>query len=208
MSAPIAGDSRLGVRSARGFGSELRNLRVAKGLTLRDLAKASGRSLGYLSQIERDLVRPSLATVEALAGALGVDTAWFFPVEAGVDDRERGVVARSQTRRRLSKTYSFDTEALGYEDFLLSPDLGLDLCMGLSRILPGGKTKDAPFSGRGHICGYVASGTVTLEVDGEVFVLFEADSFSLDMARAHNLRNESDAIAEIVWSIAPARLDF
>ena len=191
-----------------GVGEEIRQLRLAKGLTLRDLAQRSGRSLGYLSQIERDSVQPSLATLKSIAEALGIEVNWFFPPEAGADGRERGIVVRAQTRRRLSYAYSLDTEALGYEDYLLSGSLDLDVFMGLSRISPGGRTNEVPRSYESHISGYVVKGRVSLEVEEETYVLFEGDSFSFDCRRPHVIANDGDSIAEVVWSIAPAKLNF
>ncbi len=190
------------------MGDEIRQLRQAKGFTLRDLARLSGRSLGYLSQIERGSVQPSLATLKNIADALGVEVNWFFPSEAGIDNRERGVVVRSQSRRRLSHAYSFDTEALGYEDFLLSGNLDQDHVMGLSRVSPNGVTNEAKRSYEGCMSGYVVQGSLVLELDDDTFVLFEGDSFSFDTARPHLLRNETDAIAAIVWCVTPVRLTF
>ena len=192
----------------KSLGSELRQLRLAKEMTLRALSKASGRSLGYLSQIERDIVRPSLETLEQLARALGVDVNWFFPAEAGLDDREQGIVVRSQSRRRLSKSYSFDTEALGYEDFLLSGSLDQDLCMGMSRISPGGQTSRDPIVSTGHISGFVQRGSVVLWLEGQRFTLYEGDSYSHAMDRPHILLNEGEQIAEIVWALTPTNLNF
>ena len=50
---------------AQGVGGDLRALRKARGLTLTELALKVGRSVGWLSQIERDLA------VFQLVGAFG-----------------------------------------------------------------------------------------------------------------------------------------
>ena len=190
------------------MGNEIHQLRLAKGFTLRDLARLSGRSLGYLSQIERGSVQPSLSTLKNIADALGVEVNWFFPSEAGIDNRERGVVVRSQSRRRLSHAYSFDTEALGYEDFLLSGNLDLKQVMGLSRVSPGGVTNESKRAYEGCMSGYLVRGALVLELDDDAFVLFEGDSFSFDTARPHLFRNETDAITEFVWCMTPVRITF
>jgi len=57
------GDERLGAR--------LRSLRKARGLTLTQLAEAAALSHPFLSQLERGLARPSMASLERLARALG-----------------------------------------------------------------------------------------------------------------------------------------
>ena len=63
------------------LGEDLRGLRRAQGLTLEDLAEASGKSVSFLSKIERGLARPSVTTLQELADSLGVSVGWFF--EAG-----------------------------------------------------------------------------------------------------------------------------
>ncbi|WZH37877.1 MAG: helix-turn-helix domain-containing protein [Microbacterium enclense] len=57
------GDERLGAR--------VRGLRKARGLTLTQLAEAAALSHPFLSQLERGLARPSMASLERLARALG-----------------------------------------------------------------------------------------------------------------------------------------
>lgn len=61
--AGATGDERLGAR--------LRGLRKARGLTLTQLAEAAALSHPFLSQLERGLARPSMASLERLARALG-----------------------------------------------------------------------------------------------------------------------------------------
>ena len=191
-----------------GIGGDLRAFRKAKGVTLRDLAKASGRSPGYLSQIETGTVVPSLETVSRIAAALNVELSWFFPNEAGLNDRERGIVVRKDSRRRLSRTYSLDTTALGYQDFLLSADLELDLCAGLSRFEVGGRTRAEAAPGRGHMFGYVARGRIRLVIEEEEFILNAEDSYSFDLERRHIIENDYDDVTELIWSITPVRLNF
>lgn len=60
-------------RSGSEFGSRLRVARRAQGLTLRDVATASGISLTYLSDLERGALRnPSLETLTAVVAALNI----------------------------------------------------------------------------------------------------------------------------------------
>ena len=191
-----------------GIGTELRALRKAKGATLRALAKACGRSPGYLSQIETGSVVPSLDTVSRIAAALDVELSWFFPNEAGLNERERGVVVRKDSRRRLSRIYALDTTALGYQDFLLSADLDLNICSGLSRYEVGGRSREDTTPDQGHMCGYVLKGRVRLIIEDEVFILNAEDSFSFDLARPHNVENDHHDVSEIIWTITPLRLDY
>lgn len=85
-----------------GFGSDLggrvRSLRHQRGLTLKALGRLAGLSHPFLSQVERGLARPSVSSVERIAGALGVPVAqlWTAPRAESVQllrraDAEPGV---------------------------------------------------------------------------------------------------------------------
>ena len=52
------------------LGELVRNIRKKRGITLKELAEKTGLSIGYISQIERDLTGPSLSTLRKLSAAL------------------------------------------------------------------------------------------------------------------------------------------
>ena len=60
------------------IGKKLRELRKQNDLTLEDLASRSELTKGFLSQLERDLTSPSVATLENLLEALGTNLKDFF----------------------------------------------------------------------------------------------------------------------------------
>lgn len=60
------------------IGHEVRILRKALGLTVGDVAAATGLSVGMLSKIENGNTSPSLTTLQTLARALGVPITLLF----------------------------------------------------------------------------------------------------------------------------------
>jgi DNA-binding XRE family transcriptional regulator len=54
------------------LGEHIRSLRKEKNITLADLAEVTNLSAGYLSQVERGLVDPSLSSLRKIADALNV----------------------------------------------------------------------------------------------------------------------------------------
>ncbi|MCE7028067.1 helix-turn-helix domain-containing protein [Jiella avicenniae] len=60
------------------IGHEVRAFRKTLGITVSDLASATGISLGMLSKIENGNISPSLTTLQALSRALGVPLTAFF----------------------------------------------------------------------------------------------------------------------------------
>ena len=60
------------------IGREVRAFRNKLGITVSDLAAATGLSLGMLSKIENGVTSPSLTTLQSLSRALGVPVTAFF----------------------------------------------------------------------------------------------------------------------------------
>ena len=60
------------------IGTRLKELRKTKGMSITELAERSGVSTGLISQIERNLVVPSVVNLYRIAQALGTDVNYFF----------------------------------------------------------------------------------------------------------------------------------
>ena len=60
------------------IGSKIKNLRVLKGLTQEELANRAELSKGFISQVERDLTSPSIATLIDILQCLGTNISDFF----------------------------------------------------------------------------------------------------------------------------------
>jgi transcriptional regulator with XRE-family HTH domain len=174
-------------------GADLRALRKARGLTLTALAERVGRSVGWLSQVERDLSSASLDDLAALADVLDVATSSLLAVTG--DSEEAGRIVRPHTRRPIGNRNPGLTEAL------LSPDLTDDFEVIHSCFEPGASL-DHPVSRPTQEIGYVVSGRFDLWVDDTLFHLHPGDSFRLrgDLFRWANPYPET---CEIIWVISP-----
>ena len=69
------------------IGAKIKLLRIKNQLTLEELANRSELTKGFLSQVERNLTSPSIATLEDILEALGTSLGEFFS-----DDRDERVV--------------------------------------------------------------------------------------------------------------------
>ena len=188
------------------LGDEIRQLRKARGLTLQQVAELTGKSVGFLSQVERDITKPSVAALQDIGQALGVHIGWFFQADAEADERERPYVVRRDRRRRLSYSSLSTTDYLGLRDYLLSTNLNGDLVLGLSRYEPGASTGDDCYAHRGEEAGIVLSGVLELSIGEEVFTLEEGDSFSFPSHLPHGYANSSDRETVVVWANTPITL--
>jgi transcriptional regulator with XRE-family HTH domain len=194
---------------AQRLGSEIREVRKARGLTLQDLSEAVSCSTAYLSRIELGSANVSAELLREISTALAVDPNWFFPKQTGDGPLERKHVVRAKNRRALSGMYTRSPEELGFEDELLSSTLSGQCYLILSRFRPGAGTPPEPMEGysfEGEQHAIVLTGEVELRLGDEVIVLREGDSFSYPSMIAHRFRNRTETEAVMVWAMSPIRI--
>lgn len=173
---------------------DIRALRKARGLTLAEIGLRLGRSVGWVSQVERGLSMPSLGDLRAFAELFGVPLSLFFSHDVPVES-ERGVVVRAGSRRSLGTSES------GLVEELLSPDLGGSFEMLRSVFAPGAELKTEARRPTEE-AGYVASGTFEIEIAGVWHKLGEGDSFRFD-GKPFRWRNPGVQPAVVIWVISP-----
>jgi transcriptional regulator with XRE-family HTH domain len=193
--AAAAADIVEGVPDDPRIGSQIRELRRIRGVTLQEMSARTGKSVGYLSQVERNQSKLPIGVLRAIADVLGVEMHWFFqPGTLGPSD-ERDIVVRAANRRRMRFT------RLGVLEELLSPDLSGPLELLLSTIEPGADSGD--YAHRGAEAGLVIEGQLDLWVGGRMFRLAAGDSFAFRSIELHRCRNPGSLLCRVVWVITP-----
>ncbi|MGE0024715.1 MAG: helix-turn-helix domain-containing protein [Hyphomicrobium sp.] len=180
-------------------GIEIRDLRKAKRMTIKELSLATGLSVGHLSEIERGLASPSVKALRDVAEALGATIGWFMHAIDGGDARERDYVVRAANRRTLGLVSEITDE-------LLSPNLRGHLEVLLSRFPPQAADAEVAYSHACEEAGVVLSGALDLWIGEQCFNLHEGDSFSLPSTTPHRYRNPGQAEALVIRVITPPTL--
>lgn len=180
--------------TSQSLGADLRALRKARGLTLSEMADRLGRSVGWLSQVERDLSAPSITDLRQIGSALDVPVSMLF-AHAPAPAEEAGYVVRSDARRPLGSGEA------GLIEELISPDLTDDFEVVHSTFLPKSEITEAVTRPTQEV-GYLISGRLDLEISGRRFTIHPGDSFRI---RGEPFRwiNPYDVPAKAVWIIAP-----
>ena len=176
------------------LGRDLRVLRKSRGLTLTEVSERVGRSVGWLSQVERDISEPSMDELAALAETLGVSTKSFFG-KSPTDPREEGRVVRKNARRPMS------ARVPGLFEELLSPDLTDDFEVVHSTFAPGAERVDDTRRATQEV-GYVVSGELEVTLEGESFTLFPGDAFRI-RGEPFRWANRTTEPCVAIWVIAP-----
>lgn len=181
------------------LGKQIRDLRLARRQTLAQLAQAIGKSIAYVSLIERNRAEVPVSTLKSISDALGVQISWFFQgYDLGAPE-EHGYIVRRNNRRHLS------FPRLGLEEDLLSPTLTGETELILSTFAPGARSGEQLVSRMAEQSGYVISGRLELQIEQRRFVLQAGDSFRINRGEAFTARNPGEEPSVSLWVITPPR---
>ena len=166
-------------------------------MTLSSLAEKINRSVGYISQVERNKSEVTIACLNEISNALQVDLSWFFDTQAATENKESEYIVRATHRRKLNFT------GVGMHEELLSPQLSGESLMILNISKPGSSSgglikRDVEMS------GYIVSGRLKLIFEHETYALNTGDSFVLPRNKAHDFENVGTSKCEVLWYITPA----
>ena len=179
---------------ATSLGADIRALRKVRGLTLSGMAEALGRSVGWLSQVERDLSVPTTRDLRQFSAVLDVPVTMLVANQPA-NDAETGYIVRRHARRPVSSGKA------GLIEELLSPDLTDDFEVVHSTFEPHSKITKAVTRPTQEL-GYLVSGRMSIEIDGQVFDIRAGDSFRI-RGEAFRWSNPHDDPAVAIWVIAP-----
>src|SRR5205807_3145877 len=176
-------------------GERLQDLRRFRRCTLREIAERSGLSESFLSQVERGRSSASIASLRRIADALGVSMADLFEPD--------GVPGPRVLKRDERPALSFGV--LGRK-LLLTPKPLHHLEVFAGELEVGGSTGEQPYAhGDSEELFVVVSGTVQLELGGELFELGRGDSIDYRSSTPHRVSNTGQELAEVLWTVSPPR---
>ena len=176
------------------LGADMRALRKSRGLTLAGMAAQLGRSVGWLSQVERDKSEPSISDLRQIAEVLGVPMSMLFG-HFNAPAEEQGYVVRAGARRPMGSGEE------GLIEELLSPDLTDDFEMVHSTFQPHSAMQVAAQRPTQEV-GYVISGHLDLTIGDRAFTVGAGDSFRFRGER-YIWANPYDVPCVAIWVIAP-----
>ena len=177
-------------------GNEIRKLRKLKKLTLNELGAQTNLSVGYLSQIERNLSSPTVKALFDISHALGVSINWFFHEGENNTRDEDQYVIRNDRRRSIR----YES---GIVDQLLNTTAVSSFEFLFSTFEPQATSKVEPYNHEGEECGVVISGQLQLNIEGVSYTLQKGDSFSFPSTLNHSYLNPGQEKAEVIWCTSP-----
>jgi transcriptional regulator with XRE-family HTH domain len=164
------------------LGKRLRDLRVARRLSLEEIAGKTGLTKGFLSLVERGLKAPSISSLLRLSHAYGMSVGALLD---GTPPSEPAysLVRRDQRRKyaREGSLYGYRYEAIAFrkerkrmEPFIVSPPV---------------RTPRKFFTHEGDEMVFVLEGQVELQLDSEYILLSSGDCIYFDAKLPHRSRS-------------------
>ncbi|GFN34236.1 helix-turn-helix domain-containing protein [Tepidimicrobium xylanilyticum] len=174
------------------IGEKIRRLRVQNSLTQEELADRCELTKGFISQVERDLTSPSIATLVDILEGLGTNLRDFFSEiedEKIVFSKEDAFVTENEDYKYTLKWIVPNAQKNVMEPILLELE-------------PEGRTKeDSPHEGEEF--GYVIKGSVILHLGSEKHKVRKGESFYFKANSNHYLQNPGKTKAVILWVSSP-----
>jgi transcriptional regulator with XRE-family HTH domain len=168
-------------RGIRGMqiGERLKSLRKERGLTLQQIADATNLSIGFLSNVERDVSSPTISALLSICIVLAVDLSSLLQPEA----EERNAIRKSERKEIFySRESKVKYEALTEGNKKIkSYSITME---------PGAYYGEVPL---GHPkedeASVVIEGLLEIEVGGTKYVLHEGDSIYINAGTPHKYIN-------------------
>lgn len=173
------------------IGEKIAEYRRKNGLTLRDFAKQTNLSTALLSQLERNIGNPTLSILSTLAEAMGISVSGL--VEQKVENAE--MILRKEQRKTI----------VMYQGQTMYDVLACDTChANLELLLMTLEGKSWTSNGytqhtQEEEVAYVLQGEVTIDLEGETFVLGEEDTIRILPGRKHKLYNHTDTEVKVLF---------
>ena len=172
------------------IGTKLKELRVLKGLTQEELADRAELSKGFISQLERDLTSPSIATLMDILQCLGTSIGEFFnetPEEQIVFGKNDYFEKHDTDLKNDIKWIIPNAQKNVMEPIMLTLEAG------------GETYPDNPHEGEEF--GYVMQGSISIHLGSKTYKAKKGESFYFIPDKKHYLTSKSGAV--ILWVSSP-----
>lgn len=173
------------------IGDKIKRLRTANFLTQEELADRCELTKGYISQLERDLTSPSIATLVDILECLGTDLANFFneTAEDKIVFKEEDIFIKETEDNYIINWIIPNAQKNKMEPILVELE-------------SYGKTKEeTPHEGEEF--GYVLSGSILLHYGNEKYKVKKGESFYFKTNKNHYIENTGKHISKVLWVSTP-----
>lgn len=184
---------------ANNLGAQIKQIRVAKGLKVVDMARRTGLTSSTISQVERSKISPTIATLKKIAQALDHPLGYFF--ETREEKRSHPVMKQSPVVHKHQRKLL--SPCKGITQQLLNPDMSGPIEFIYNIYDPGASTGPDQYNHHGSECGLVLEGELIVTIDRDEYHLVAGDSITFASTEPHSLFNPGKVPCVAVWINTP-----
>ncbi|MFS0644455.1 cupin domain-containing protein [Siminovitchia sp. 179-K 8D1 HS] len=174
------------------IGIKVKELRLSKAMTLKELSAKSDLSVGFLSQVERGASSLAITSLKKIADALGVKMTYFFE-----DEHVHNYAVKHEDQKIIGIKGS-ETQYIRLSgDFI---DRQLE-CMRVT-LGPNYVGKEL-FSHTGEEFYYILEGAIKFKVAGKEYFLNAGESIHFPSEKPHQWENPLDRHSTLLSVITP-----
>ncbi|TPD64011.1 cupin domain-containing protein [Emcibacter nanhaiensis] len=175
------------------IGKRLKEIRLARNLSQRELAKRTGVANASISQIESNHLNPTVGALKRILDGIPISLSEFFS-EGDIEDKqiffaaeelaeigERGISFRQVGANLNNRAIQFLHE----------------------KYKPGATTGKTAISHEGEECGMVLKGKIQIEVGDQKKILGPGDAYYFSSSMPHRFKNVGSEECEIVSACTP-----
>lgn len=171
-------------------GEKIKEKRLSSKKTLKDVAEATGLSIGFLSQLERGLTSVANDTLKKIADSLNVDVEYFI--------EHPKCLGKNTTRSYEREIIRVQGNSIIEYNLTNMIDTGV-MRPRLVEILPQKEVEKAEeYSHEGEEFVYVLEGILTLSVNGQVTDLYPGDCAHYKSTKQHNWSNQTNKTVRLL----------
>jgi len=184
-------------------------------ITLKEMAQKTGLSISFLSEIERGVAKPSMASLRKIAQTLGISLLSFSDIDDPPESRPQQILYPREASRgndyitKVNVVRAGHRKKLGYPDRpgfyeLLTPDLSRKLEVLYVKIEPGFETGPEPIiDPQGEKFIYVLKGLYQMIINSETHVLNAGDSIYYPADSPVFFKNIGEEAVELIFVLTP-----
>ncbi|MFJ5768961.1 helix-turn-helix domain-containing protein [Psychrobacillus sp. NPDC093180] len=173
-------------------GKKIRELRIQKGYTLKDIADKTNLTSSFLSQLERSKTSVTLQSLSKISKALGVTQSYFFTQQEKQEENKQ--ITRHKTHLDVEihgTNFIYKTLSGNLHNQLFEPMLVI--------LLPAEKQIHQPSTHEGQEFVYILEGTLTVMIEDSITALEAGDSFHIESTTPHTWYNTTSKIVKLLY---------
>jgi transcriptional regulator with XRE-family HTH domain len=174
------------------IGSKIKELRTQKSLTQEELADRAELSKGFISQLERDLTSPSIATLVDILQCLGTNLEEFFS----------GTTFEQVVFKKADYFQKYDTELKNEVKWII-PNAQKNIMEPILLNLDAGGSTYPDNPHEGEEFGYILSGSITLHIGKRTHKVRKGESFYFTANKQHYITASGKTAATLLWVSTP-----